>query len=67
MVTDHGALESVWVSCPCCGESIELLVDCSVDVQDYIEDCEVCCHPMRVSVSVDVDGEPMVMTRSEDD
>lgn len=66
-MTDHGALESARVSCPCCGQPIELLVDCSVDVQEYIEDCEVCCHPMRVSVSVDVDGDPVVTARSEDD
>jgi len=67
MATDHGSLQGVWISCPSCGQSVELLVDCSVDVQEYVEDCEVCCHPMRVSVTVDVDGDPFVTARGEDD
>ena len=41
-------LEETASSCPYCGESITLLLDLSVNDQDYIEDCEVCCQPMRV-------------------
>jgi Cysteine-rich CPXCG len=42
------------VSCPYCGEWIELFVDSGgLDHQDYIEDCSVCCHPMRVRVTLD--------------
>lgn len=37
--------------CPYCGERIELLVDPSLSGQTYTEDCEVCCRPMRVTVS----------------
>jgi hypothetical protein len=44
------------VSCPHCWEEITLALDLSVPFQDYIEDCPVCCHPMRVVVSA-VDGE----------
>ena len=44
-------LESLKNYCPYCGESIELLVDPSMAGQTYTEDCEVCCRPMRVSVS----------------
>jgi hypothetical protein len=33
--------------CPFCGETITLFVDCSEDEQDYIEDCTVCCRPIR--------------------
>ena len=36
------------MTCPCCGEDITLVVDLSVPTQDYIEDCFVCCRPMRV-------------------
>lgn len=36
--------------CPYCGERIELVVDCSIPEQSYIEDCSVCCHPMVVVV-----------------
>lgn len=39
----------VQVSCPHCGESITLVLDLSVESQSYIEDCQVCCQPMRVS------------------
>jgi hypothetical protein len=44
-------LEQVAVSCPYCGELIQVLVDCSVSYQDYIEDCQVCCRPIRFVVA----------------
>ena len=40
------------ISCPYCGETIELIVDCSIEEQNYIEDCEVCCRPINLFVSV---------------
>lgn len=49
-------LVSQSVICPHCWESIEVLVDLSVDEQSYIEDCSVCCRPMTLSVLV-ADGE----------
>jgi hypothetical protein len=40
------------VQCPYCGEEIEITLDPgSGDAQEYVEDCEVCCNPWRVSVS----------------
>ena len=44
------------IQCPYCGESIELVIDDSVDEQEYIDDCSVCCRPINVSISVSVDG-----------
>lgn len=44
------------VSCPHCGETITLFLDLSVESQDYVEDCSVCCQPMLVSASA-ADGE----------
>lgn len=41
--------ESTEVSCPSCGEVIELWLDLSVEQQTYVEDCSVCCCPMQVS------------------
>ncbi|MDA0823883.1 MAG: CPXCG motif-containing cysteine-rich protein [Proteobacteria bacterium] len=35
-------------SCPYCGESITVLLDLSIEEQDYIEDCEVCCRPIEI-------------------
>lgn len=36
--------------CPYCWESISMLLDPSVSTQ-YIEDCEVCCNPIQISIS----------------
>ncbi len=35
--------------CPYCWEEISMLLDPSVS-QTYVEDCEVCCNPITVSV-----------------
>jgi len=36
--------------CPYCFEEISILVDTSVQDQDFIEDCEVCCNPIQFIV-----------------
>ncbi len=36
--------------CPYCWENISMLLDDSLDSHKYIEDCEVCCNPIEVSV-----------------
>jgi len=42
---DTGAL----VSCPYCGESVEIVLDPGSGTrQEYVEDCEVCCRPWQV-------------------
>ena len=38
--------------CPFCAERITLVVDFSAGSQSYIEDCQVCCQPMEVTVGV---------------
>jgi hypothetical protein len=39
------------ITCPHCGESIEIALDAGSGArQEYVEDCEVCCRPWRVSV-----------------
>ncbi len=49
-------LEETRVTCPHCWEEITLTLDLSVPAQDYVEDCPVCCHPLRILVSAE-DGE----------
>ena len=45
------------VTCPYCAESVEIAIDPgSGSTQDYVEDCEVCCQPWRVSVAYGDDG-----------
>ncbi len=36
--------------CPYCWQDISMLLDTSIQNQTYIEDCEVCCNPIQVSV-----------------
>jgi Cysteine-rich CPXCG len=49
------------VSCPYCGEAVEIALDPGGGArQDYVEDCEVCCQPWRVSVHYGIDGEAQV-------
>lgn len=55
------------ISCPYCGEMITIFVDGSVAEQDYIEDCQVCCRPMRVQVIVTVTEEVQVTVFHEDE
>lgn len=55
------------IHCPYCGEIIEVLLDCSVAHQDYIEDCQVCCHPIEFTVIVDSDGVPRVSVAHENE
>jgi transcription elongation factor Elf1 len=37
--------------CPYCWEEISMLLDRSVANQTYVEDCEVCCNPIELTVS----------------
>ena len=46
-------IDEVDVDCPYCGEPITLVVDLSVPEQEYIEDCFVCCRPIRVRCRTD--------------
>ncbi len=55
------------ISCPYCGESISVLIDNSLPEQTYVEDCQVCCRPIEMSVTVDVDGDVAVTARSENE
>ncbi len=61
------AQEFVETLCPYCGEPIQLLVDCSVSHQEYIEDCSVCCQPIQVVARVDEAGIPAVNVVSENE
>ncbi|MCH8847025.1 MAG: CPXCG motif-containing cysteine-rich protein [Proteobacteria bacterium] len=60
-------LVSETITCPYCGEPIELLIDCSVLEQEYIEDCEVCCRPINLFVSVDESGKYIIHPKHENE
>ena len=44
------------VQCPYCGESFETTVDVSAGSTSYIEDCQVCCQPIELSLEVADEG-----------
>lgn len=44
------------VPCPYCGETLTIRLDLSAGSQSYIEDCQVCCQPMQMSVRVKEEG-----------
>ncbi|MET4692239.1 CPXCG motif-containing cysteine-rich protein [Endozoicomonas lisbonensis] len=46
------ALDSRKAKCPNCGKMIELIIDCSIEQQEYIEDCQVCCRPILINVQI---------------
>ena len=49
-------LESVTLTCPCCGEDFETSVDSSAGSQTYVEDCPVCCRPIEIDLDVGIEG-----------
>jgi transposase-like protein len=54
---DGTAQTEATVHCPYCGEEIEITLDPgSGEVQEYVEDCEVCCKPWQVEVAYQTDG-----------
>ena len=55
------------IDCPYCGESIGILIDASIPEQQYIEDCQVCCRPITLTVSVKEDGSARVRASAEND
>ena len=59
--------ETAEIECPYCGERVCLMIDCSIDSQDYIEDCQVCCSPMNIHVTVNEEGLPQVEVHSDDE
>ncbi len=60
-------LETLQIVCPYCGENVEVVVDCSIGHQEYIEDCYVCCRPISLKLSMDEEGHPSVEARHENE
>lgn len=54
--------------CPYCGEAVELALDPGGgSVQEYVEDCPICCRPWLVTVRWDQDGLATVDLKAEDE
>jgi hypothetical protein len=52
------------IACPHCGESFPLQIDTSLPEQSIVEDCNVCCRPVALTIRcrpgeiVDLRSEP---------
>lgn len=55
------------IDCPYCGESLDVLVDMSEAGQSYVEDCQVCCRPVVFDVSEDLDGDAVLVVKTENE
>ena len=56
------------VMCPYCGEPNEISLDAGGGShQEYVEDCQVCCKPWRVTVSYDEEGNAQISAAPLDD
>lgn len=50
------SLQSRAVQCPYCGETFDTAIDPSSGSTSYIEDCQVCCQPIELTLEVAADG-----------
>jgi hypothetical protein len=56
--------DEVLVTCPYCGEEIEIYVE--PDVRGtFVQDCEVCCNPWRVHVYGSGDDRVVNVSRAD--
>lgn len=60
-------LETGHLRCPYCGEPNQILIDCSIQSQSYIEDCQVCCRPMSIRINQNSAGRPQPVASREDE
>lgn len=59
---DGTAQTEATVVCPYCAEEVEISIDPDGGpAQTYVEDCEVCCQPWRLSVNYDHAGQAEVV------
>jgi transcription elongation factor Elf1 len=49
-------LEEHFFQCPYCWQQISMLLDLTSGAQAYVEDCEICCHPIAVSYEAEDGG-----------
>jgi hypothetical protein len=60
-------IEDFAAQCPHCGEPIVLELDLSAGSQVYVEDCTLCCQPIRVALSVAPGGDYLVDLQRENE
>ena len=46
-------MEEHFFQCPYCWQTISMVIDTSISNQKYIEDCEVCCNPIEITIKLE--------------
>jgi hypothetical protein len=65
---DGDASTEATVICPYCSAPVEIALDPgSGSVQEYVEDCEVCCQPWTVNVTYGPTGDATVSVSALDE
>ena len=63
-VTETRHMDEFYVTCPYCGEQVEIYIE--PDVRgSFVQDCEVCCNPWRIRVTGRDDERDVVVTRAD--
>jgi len=60
-------LDEIIITCPYCGEALDVLVDTSSGPQEYYEDCSVCCAPILFVISEDDSGDIIIDVKRDDE
>jgi hypothetical protein len=64
--TEQSMQEESSYFCDSCGEEIVIPVDLSAGgIQEYVEDCPVCCHPNVIRLEIDEDGSVRISAEGE--
>jgi hypothetical protein len=59
--------EFVQLQCPWCGEISGAAIDLTTGDRTWVEDCQVCCRPMRVTMDLDEKGAIAEISAHRDD
>lgn len=59
-------LRDIAVVCPSCAEEMWIEVEELEGTQQFVEDCQVCCRPMHITVRRDREGNVSCDVKPED-
>ncbi|MBL8007303.1 MAG: CPXCG motif-containing cysteine-rich protein [Ignavibacteria bacterium] len=59
--------KEIFFTCPYCGEENTVDIDITAGSdQEFIQDCEVCCRPAEIKLTIDRDGGISVETKNDE-